>query len=59
MILKYYPMILGLTEKLNELNEKINEMFGSKMDNVSTGTLVLGAILVIAFWGIGELNKHQ
>ena len=58
MIFKYYPMILGITEKLNDLNEKINEMLGSKLDNVFIGTLVLGAILVVAFWGISELNKH-
>ena len=52
-----YLNIISLKSKLNELNEKINELFGSKLDNVLVGTLVLGIILVVTFWGIGELNK--
>ncbi len=53
----YYPQILGIVERLNELNEKINSFLGDKTDNVFVGTLIFGAIIAITFWGIRELNK--
>ena len=53
----YYPQILRIVERLNELNEKINSFLGDKTDNVFVGTLIFGAIIAITFWGIRELNK--
>lgn len=49
--------IITIMDKLNDLNEKINQKFGGKLDNVFVGTVILGLILLITFWGIGELNK--
>ncbi len=52
-----YPLILSLTDRLNELNEKINGLLAGKTDNVVVGTIIMGAILVVTFWAINELNK--
>lgn len=52
-----YIQIVTIVDKLNELNEKLNQMIGSKLDSVLVGSIILGLILLITFWGIGELNK--
>ena len=49
----YHFQIISIIDKLNELNEKINQALGTKLDSVVTGTIVL----IITFWGISELNK--
>lgn len=54
---KYYPMILGIMDKIEEWDEKLNAFAAEHMDNVLVGTLMLGLIILVAFYGIGELNK--
>ena len=56
--MQYYPMIISITGKLNEWNDKLNQMLEGKMDNVFVGAVIFGLLIVVAFWGIGELNKH-
>ena len=53
----YHFQIISIIDKLNELNEKINRALGTKLDSVVTGTIILGIVLIITFWGISELNK--
>ena len=53
----FYPMILGLMDQINDLNDKLNAFAGEHLDNVWTGVLILGVLLIITFWGIGVLNK--
>lgn len=48
---------LSIVDRLNELNEKLNDFLGNKMDNVVVGVVILGVIIIIAFFGINELNK--
>lgn len=55
--MSFYPQILGIVDRLNELNEKINGFLGDKIDNVFVGALIFGAIIFVTFWGIRELNK--
>lgn len=55
----HFSLILGITERLNELNEKLNTYLSDKTDNVFIGAAVLGIILVVTFWGISELNKKN
>ncbi len=52
-----YIQILGIMDTLNEWNEKLNQFAGKHMDNVLVGTLILFAIIIVAFWAIGALNK--
>lgn len=52
-----YPQVLGIMDTLNEWNEKLNKFAGEHLDNVLVGTVVLFAIIVVAFWAIGALNK--
>ena len=42
---------------LLEWNEKINALAGEHMDNVLVGTLVLGGLIFIGFYGVSALNK--
>lgn len=53
------PMVLSITDRLNELNEKINAFTADKLDNVFIGTVIFAIILAVTFWGIGELNKKN
>jgi len=53
-----YIQILGIMDTLNDWNEKLNEFAGKNLDNVLVGTLLLFAIIAVAFWAIGALNKH-
>lgn len=55
----FYPMILGVTEKLNELNDKLNAWLGDKTDNVFVGAAIFGILVVIAFAGVNALNKDK
>lgn len=54
---RYYPMILGILDTLTDWNEKLNKWAGSHMDNVGVGTALIIGIMVVAVWGINELNK--
>lgn len=53
----YYPQIMGIVDRLNELNERINGIIGDKSDNVFIGILIFGGIIAITFWGIRVFNK--
>ena len=52
-----YFQLLGIVDKLNEWNEKLNGFASEHMDNVWVGTAVLGVLIVVAVWGIQTLNK--
>jgi len=54
---QYYPLILGIMDTLEDWNEKLNAFASSHMDNVLVGGLMVGAILLVSFWGINTLNK--
>ena len=57
--MKYYPLILGIMDTINEWNDKLNDWASKYLDNVGVGTLVVGAVFVIGAWGISVLNKKQ
>lgn len=54
-----YPQILGIIDKLNEWNDELSKFASEHMDNVGFGTLMLGALIIVAFWGINTLNKNN
>lgn len=54
-----YPQILGLIDKLNDLNDKLSKFASEHMDNVGFGTIMLGVLIVVAFWAINALNKNN
>lgn len=56
-MINFYPYILGITETLNEWNEKLNNIVGGHMDNAFIGALVVGVVFVVSAWGINTLNK--
>lgn len=56
---KYLPQILGIIDKLNDLNDKLDEFAGKYLDNVGVGTIIFGALVLVAVWGIRELNKNN
>ena len=49
--------ILGITETLNEWNEKLNNFVSGHMDNTWMGAVIVGVVFVVAAWGINTLNK--
>lgn len=53
----FYPYILGITDTLNDWNEKLSNLVGGHMDNAFMGALVVGIVFVISAWGIKTLNK--
>ena len=55
--MQYYPYILGIVDKLNDWNEKLNDLASEHLDNVGVGVVVLGVILFVSMWGINTLNK--
>lgn len=54
---KYYPLILGIMDTLEEWNKKLNSFTGEHMDNAIVGAVVVIVLLAIGCWGINELNK--
>ena len=52
-----FPYVLGITETLNEWNEKLSKLIGGNMDNAFMGALVVGVVFVVSAWGISVLNK--
>ena len=52
-----YSLILGIVDKTEEWNEKLNAFAGEHMDNVLIGSLVVGVLIFVAFSGINALNK--
>ena len=54
----FYPLILGIGDKINDLNEKLNGFASDHLDNVWAGVAVVGIIVLISFWGINTLNKR-
>ena len=59
MIISYYPYIIGIMEKLNELNEKLDQFSAKYLDNVWVGTAIIGVLLAVAYFAIGFFNKRQ
>ena len=58
-MIKYYIAMLGIVDKLNEWNDKLNQIASKYMDNVVTGTIIGFVIIVVAFWAVGELNRKN
>ncbi len=52
-----YSLILGIVDKIEEWNEKLNAFASEHMDNVLIGSLVVGVLIFVAFSGINALNK--
>ena len=52
-----YIYVLGITETLNEWNEKLNNLIGGKMDNAWVAAIVVIVVFVVSAWGINTLNK--
>lgn len=57
-MIKYYPYILGIMEKLNEWNEKLDKFSAENLDDVFVGTLILGGLLIISFGAVRFFNKR-
>lgn len=57
MILRFYPEMLNIVDKLYDLNDKLNKFADENLGSVWAGTLLFGAILFVAIWGIRTLNK--
>ena len=53
----YYVQVLGIADKINELNDKLNNFSTENMDNIWVGVAIMGVLLVLAVWGINTLNK--
>ena len=49
--------IIGIVDRLNELNDKLSNLLGNKLDNVVVGTIIMGVLIAVAIFGINELNK--
>ena len=56
--MQYITNVLGIIDKINELNDKFNAFAAEHLDNVWAGVAVLGVIIVVAFWGICFFNKR-
>ena len=54
----YYPLVLGLMDTINDLNEKLNDFTSSHMDNAFVGAAIVGIIFIVSAWGINTLNKR-
>ncbi len=46
-----------ISKKIDEWNEKLNAFAGSYMDNPWVGTIMLGALFLLAYWGIVSFAK--
>ena len=51
-MMKYYPLMLGIVDTLNEWNDKLNKIADKYMSNVGFGTLVF-------FYAVGTFNKKD
>ena len=58
-MMKYYPLMLGIVDQLNEWNDKLNKIADKYMGNVGFGTFIFFALILVAFYGIAALNKHD
>lgn len=56
---KYYFYMLGIVDKLNEWNDKLDKLASKYMDNVVSGTVIGGIIIVVSFWAVAELTKKN
>lgn len=59
MMTNYFYFTLGIIDKLNEWNDQLNKLASKYMDNVVTGTIIFFALIVVAFWAVGELNRKS
>ncbi len=58
-MIKYYPMMLNIIDQLNKWNEDLNKWADEHMGNLGVGTIIFFGILLVAFYGIGVLNKKR
>ena len=59
MFYKYYPMILGIVDQLNDWDEKLDKFAAEHLDNVGIGTVLFFGLLLFGFFGIATLNKKN
>ena len=58
MLYLYFPQMLSIMDKLNEWNEKLNELVFTKYNNLGTGVIVMAFLILIAVFAIHALNKR-
>lgn len=58
MLYLYFPQMLSIMDKLNEWNEKLNELVFTKYNNLGTGVIVMAFLILIAVFTIHALNKR-
>ncbi len=56
-MINYGFQILGIIDKLNEWNEKLNGLASEHLDNVWVGVIILGIIMAFVIFGINTLSK--
>ena len=54
-----YILILGIIDKLNDWNEKLNEFTAKYLDNVGAGTLIFLGLVAFGFWAIRAFGKKS
>ncbi|MBR3362554.1 MAG: hypothetical protein IKG40_01355 [Bacilli bacterium] len=54
----FYPYILGITDTLNDWNEKLSGLVGEKMGQLGTGVFLMFLLIGAAVWGIHKFNKR-
>ena len=52
-----YIYLLGFMDTINDLDDKLYSFLEKYTNNVGAGTVILGVILLVSFWGVGYLNK--
>ncbi len=58
-MMKYYPLMLGIVDTLNDWNDKLNKIADKYMGNVGFGTLVFFILIGVAFYAVGTFNKKD
>jgi hypothetical protein len=54
----FYPYIIGITDTLNDWNEKLNGLVGENFGQLGTGVLIMALLIGAAVWGIHTFNKR-
>lgn len=54
---RYGLQLLGIIDKLNDWNEKLNGFASKNLDNVWVGALIVGLVFIVSIWGINTLNR--
>ena len=55
---RYGLQLLGIIDKLNDWNEKLNGLVGENFGQLGTGVLIMALLIGAAVWGIHTFNKR-